>query len=212
MENDFLLIFLRWPFHLAWGTNPGMVGYICDCTETALACKDKVWIILLSITNLDSELKLTWMSFRAKILLLITLDKVRNKCRTTNSNWVTYITGIIVHRLHINYKSFTALGRLSTNFLILQTSPQPLTATWCIHGISLHTWRSLMAISKVQATMFSGERQVNAKLLNRSTIPQIHITPLERKSLYIFLCPYVGPTSVSLVGPLMCSSSLAGSS
>lgn len=69
-----------------------------------------------------------------------------------------------------------------------------------------------MAISKVQATMFSGERQVNAKLLNRSTIPQIHITPLERKSLYIFLCPYVGPTSVSLVGPLMCSSSLAGSS
>lgn len=134
MENDFLLIFFYWPFYLLWVTNLGMVGYVCDCTETGLAFKDKVGIVLLSIMNLDSELKLTWMSFWAKILLLITSDKFRNKFHITNSNWVAHIIGIIVHSLHTNYKSVTPLGRLSTNFCILENSPQPF------HSYMMYRW------------------------------------------------------------------------
>lgn len=41
-----------------------------------------------------------------------------------------------------------------------------------------------MTISKMQASMFSKEKQVKAKLLNRSTIPQIHIMPLQRSPLH----------------------------
>lgn len=113
LEKDgFLLKFLYWPFHLAWGINPGIKKSINNCVSCTLAYKDKILGKSVIHSKADHLLRLTRVLSRDEVVSLIISTKVKDILHTTFSYWITLIveiTALIVDKSNV---SAVPLGKL----------------------------------------------------------------------------------------------------